>query len=67
MLQAHFFNSFDDNAHDSKGHSHQITACSHNGLSRFIVWYETVSWEPAETVQMFSWQHKKKYTDTEFH
>jgi len=37
QLQAHFFNSFDDNAHDSKGHSHQITACEHNGLSRLIV------------------------------
>jgi len=36
VLQVHFFNSFDDNAHDSKGHSHQITACTHNGLSRFI-------------------------------
>ena len=37
VLQAHFFNSFDNIAHDNKGHSHQITACRHNGLSGLIV------------------------------
>lgn len=66
VLHAQFFNSFDNNAYDSKGRSHQITACRHNGLSRLIVWFETVSWEPADTFQMFIWQQKKKYNDTEF-
>ena len=36
VLQAHFFNSFDNNAHDSKSHSHKITACRHDGLPHVL-------------------------------
>ena len=40
VLQAHSFKIFDNSARDRKGHSHQITACRHNGLSRSIVWFD---------------------------